>query len=143
MLELGAVLRGANGSPVPTTFVFGLDRGGGPALGPRFPERPGITPDALVTITAGPHNTAVSGTITDLEKGAVATIEPSQIRFAGSTLRVFVHTAQLPSTGRPIAQYRFAFWTQSHPGRDFGTVGSILPDSTMIPIGVSRTGPAR
>jgi hypothetical protein len=64
--EFGAILRGPNRSTAPAYFVFGVDRGSGASLGPLFAARPGITPDALVTITAAPNNTSVSGTITDL-----------------------------------------------------------------------------
>jgi hypothetical protein len=136
VLELGAILRGPNRSPAPAYYVFGIDRGSGASLGPRFPERPGITPDALVTITAGTNDANPSGTITDLRTGAVSTISPSAILFQGSTLRVFVDPAQLPSTGFPLSKYRFDFWVQSQLNGDFGTVGSFLPDMTEIPIGV-------
>jgi hypothetical protein len=136
VLELGAILRGPNRSPAPGYYVFGIDRGSGATLGPRFAERPGITPDALVTITVDTNNTNPSGTITDLRTGAVSTISPSAIQFEGSTLRVFVDAAQLPSTGFPISKYRFDFWVQSQLNGNFGTVGSFLPDAAEIPIGV-------
>ena len=141
-LELGAILRGPNRSPNPAYYVFGINRGSGTAVGPYFAARPGITPDALVTITAGSNNASWSGTITDLESGSVATINPSQIQLNGSTVRVFVNTSQLPSTGFATKHYHFAFWTQLQTGKDFGTVGSIAPDATMIPIGV-ETGRGR
>jgi hypothetical protein len=136
MLELGAILRGPNRSPAPAYYVFGIDRGSGASLGPRFPELPGITPDALVTITADTNGTNPTGTITDLKTGAVSTISPSQIQFQGSTLQVFVNPAQLPSTGVPIAKYRFAFWVQKQLNGGFNTVGSFLPETTETPIGV-------
>jgi len=136
ILELGAILRGPNRSPAPAYYVFGIDRGSGASLGPRFPARPGITPDALVTITAGTNGTNPSGTITDLRTGVVSTISPSAIHFDGSTLQVIVNTAQLPSTGFPVSKYRFNFWVQSQQGGGFGTVGSFLPDAGEIPIGV-------
>ena len=129
VLELGAILRGPNRSLAPAYYVFGIDRGSGASLGPRFPELPGITPDALVTITADTNDTNPTGTITDLRTGAVSTISPSEIQFDGSTLRVFVNPAQLPSTGFPLSKYRFDFWVQSQPGNNFATVGSILPDN--------------
>ena len=56
-LELGAILRGPNRSTAPAYYVFGIDRGSGSTLGPLFAAQPGITPDALVTITLGPNNT--------------------------------------------------------------------------------------
>ena len=55
------------------------------------------------------------------------------IQAKGSTLRVYVSTAQLPSTGAPVSQYRFAFWTQSLPGNNIANVGSFLPDSIHDP----------
>jgi hypothetical protein len=137
-LELGAILRGPNRSTAPAYYVFGIDRGSGSTLGPLFPERPGITPDALVTITLGPNNTNPTGTITDLRTGAVTTLATSEIQAKGSTLRVFLGTSQLPSTGLPVSQYRFAFWTQSLPANTLANVGSFLPDSSLIPIGRSE-----
>jgi hypothetical protein len=136
-LELGAILRGPNRSTAPAYFVFGIDRGAGAGLGPLFPARPGITPDALVTITAAPNNTSVSAAVTDLTTGAVTPLAPSAIQAKGSTLRVFVPLSELPSTGAPASQYRFAFWTQSQPGNSLANVGSFVPDSTMIPVGTS------
>jgi hypothetical protein len=136
ILELGAILRGPNRSPAPAYYVFGIDRGSGPALGSRFPELPGITPDALVTIANQTNNANPSGTITDLRTGATTPIDPSQIAFDGSTLRVFVNTSQLPSTGFPITKYRYSFWVQSQQNGGFNTVGSFLPSTTEIPIGV-------
>jgi hypothetical protein len=136
-LELGAILRGPNRSTAPAYYVFGIDRGSGASQGPLFAVRPGITPDALVTITAAPNNTSVSGTITDLETGTVTSLSPAAIQAKGSTLRVFVPVSELPSRGAPPSQYRFAFWTQSAPGNAIGNVGSFLPDTTMIVVGSS------
>jgi len=136
-LELGAILRGPNRSTAPAYYVFGIDTGSGSTLGPLFAARPGITPDTLVTITLGPNNTNPTGTITDLTTGTVTALPASAIQAQGSTLRVYVPTTQLPSTGAPVAQYRFAFWTQSLPGNNIANVGSFLPDSSLIPIGTS------
>jgi hypothetical protein len=136
-LELGAILRGPNRSTAPAYYVFGINRGSGQTLPPLFASRPGITPDSLVTITLGPNNSNPSGTITDLTTGAVTNLSPAAIQAKGSTLRVYVSTSELPSTGAPVSQYRFAFWTQSQPGNNLGDVGSFLPDSSMIPIGGS------
>lgn len=66
----------------------------------------------------------------------MTTINPSNILVVGSTMRVYVNTSQLPSTGFSINHYQFAFWTQDQLGNNFGTVGSMLPSSNMIPIGV-------
>jgi hypothetical protein len=136
-LELGSILRGPNRSTADAYYVYGIDTGSGSTLGPLFASRPGITPNDLVTITLGPNNTNPTGTITDLATGSVTTLSPSTIQAVGSTLRVYVPTTQLPSTGVPVSQYHFAFWTQSQPGDNIANVGSFLPDSTMIPIGTS------
>ena len=136
-LELGGILRGPNRSDAPAYYVFGIDRGSGSTLGPLFASRPGITPDSLVTITLGPNNANPTGTITDLTTNAVTALNPESIQAKGSTLRVFVPTSAPPSTGSPVSQYRFGFWTQSQPGDNIANVGSFLPDTTLIPIGSS------
>jgi hypothetical protein len=136
-LEIGAILRGPNRSTAPAYYVFGIDRGSGASVGPYFAARPEITPDALVTITAAPNNTSVSGTVTDLTSGAVTNLSPTAIQAKGSTLRVFVPDSDLPSNGFSPSQYRFAFWTQSQPGNNINNVGSFLPESTTIPVGDS------
>ena len=54
-IELAAIVRGPFTTYPGTTYVvFAVDRGAGRRLGPVFPERPGITPDALVTVRVGP-----------------------------------------------------------------------------------------
>jgi hypothetical protein len=137
-LELGAIVRGPFDEPVPAYVVFGIDRGSGASLGPAFSARPGLTPDALVTITVAPFGKGGTGTITDLKTGAVTSIDPSRIQVNGATLRVFLDTAQLPSTGLPAAKYRFAMWTRSQLDGGIENVASFLPDTSMIPIGVNR-----
>jgi hypothetical protein len=139
-LELGAILRGPEDEPVPAFYTFGLDRGAGGRLGPLFAARPGITPDALVTISVAPYGASASATITDRTTGAVTNIDPSQVQVKGAVVRVFVNTSLLPSQGRPVTQYRFAMWTSSQLNGGIETVGSFVPDATMIPIGVSRGG---
>jgi hypothetical protein len=137
-LELGAILRGPEDEPVPAYYTFALDRGAGPRLGPTFAARPGITPDALVTISVAPFSASASATVTDLTTGAVTNIDPSQVQVKGAVVRVFVNTAILPSEGRPVSQYRFAMWTSNQLIGGIENVGNFVPDSTMIPIGVSR-----
>lgn len=133
-LELGAIMRGPFDEAVPAYVVFGIDRGAGRRI---FAERPGITPDALVTITVNPHGAGAIGTVTDRTTGAVQPLDPSRILVRGSTLQVFVDSTLLPSKGLPPNRYRFALWTQDRPGNDVTSVGDFLPDS-MIPIGVQR-----
>jgi hypothetical protein len=138
VLEFGAIMRGPFHDPATSYYVFALNRGAGARLGPIFASRPGITPDALVTLTVGPYGSSASGTITDLTSGATQPIDPSTIKINGPALRVFLKTSQFPSEGLPIPKYRFAFWTQTQPGTDISTVASFAPESSMIPIGVLK-----
>jgi hypothetical protein len=141
-LELAAITRGPFSSNSATSeVVFGIDRGKGASLGPYFASRPGITPDALVTVTLGPYGQNNSATITDLITGATQTINPRDILVAGPTVRVFISASQLPSEGFPISHYRFAAWTQIvyYEGITYSgisAVGSFAPESSMIPIGI-------
>jgi hypothetical protein len=142
-LELAAITRGPFFDNSATSeVVFAIDRGKGATLGPSFASRPGITPDALVTVTVGPFGQNNSATITDLTTGATQTINPQNIKVAGPVVRVFIDASQLPSEGFPINQYRFAAWTQlvqyagvSYSG-GISSVGSFAPESSMIRIGV-------
>ncbi len=136
VLELGAIMRGPFHDPAPSYYVFGLNRGAGASLGPVFPSRPGITPDALVTLTVGPYGTTASGTITDLVTQATQVIAPANIKIVGPVVRVYLNTAQLPSHGWPLAKYHFAFWTQTQPGHNISTVASFAPANSMIPIDI-------
>jgi hypothetical protein len=138
VLELGAIMRGPFHDPAPSYYVFAFNRGAGTNLGPTFSAVPGITPDALVTITVGPYGSSASGTISDLTTGATQAIPGSSIKIQGPVLRVFLNASQLPSTGWPVQKYRFAFWTQTQPGNDITTVPSFAPNGSMIPIGVER-----
>jgi len=138
VLELGAIMRGPFHDPATSYYVFGLNRGAGASLGPRFASRPGITPDTLVTLTVGPFGSSASGTITDLTDGSTRSIDSSSIKINGPTIRVFLNANQFPSKGLPIKKYRFTFWTQTQPGTDISTVASFAPESSMIPIGVFK-----
>ena len=69
-IELGAIVRGPfTTTPFATDIVFAINRGAGQRLGPYYASRPGITPDALVTVTVGPYGQNNSATITDLTTG--------------------------------------------------------------------------
>jgi hypothetical protein len=137
-LELGAIMRGPFHDPAPSYYVFAFNRGVGATLGPTFASQPGITPDALVTISVGPYGSSATGIISDLTTGMIQAIPSSNIAINGPTVRVYLNTSQLPSTGWPIQKYRFAFWTQTQPGSDITTVASFAPGSSMIPIGVDK-----
>jgi hypothetical protein len=126
VLELGAIMRGPFHDPATSYYVFAFNRGAGASEGPTFASRPGITPDAIVTLAVGPYGQSATGTITDLTTHSTQAIPSSSIEIRGPVVRVFLKTSQLPSKGWPLAKYRFAFWTQSQPGNNISTV-VILP----------------
>ena len=138
VMEFATILRGEFRNPDTSYYVFAVDRGAGASRGPTFASRPGITPDALVTITVGPFGSSPSGEIRDLVDGSVRAIDPSRIAIRGATLRVFLDASQLPSRGAQLPRYRFAMWTQTSPGADIANVASFAPDASMIPIAVMR-----
>lgn len=138
-LELAGIMKGPFDEAVPAYVVFGVDRGAGASVGPRFASRPGITPDLAVTIQVAPHGTSATGTITDLTTGAVTSIDPSRIHVAGPTVRVFLDTGQVPPKGLKLARYRFSMWTQNTLG-GIDTVGSFVPETTMVRVGTQARG---
>ncbi|WP_165072001.1 hypothetical protein [Paludisphaera rhizosphaerae] len=138
VLEFATILRGEFRDPNTSYYVFAVDRGAGASRGAVFASRPGITPDALVTITVGPYGSSASGQIQDLTDGSVQTIDPSRIAIRGATLRVFLDAGQLPTRGAQLNRYRFAMWTQTQPGSDIANVASFAPDASMIPIAVLK-----
>ena len=138
VFELAAILRGEFRDPETSSYFFALDRGAGKRLGPTFAARPGITPDALVTITVGPFGSSATGTIRDLTDSSTQDIGASRIAVQRATLRVFLDSAQFASRGLALAKYRFAMWTQDEPGTDIATVASFAPDVAMTPIAVLK-----
>ena len=143
VLELGAIMRGPFHDPAPSYYVFAFNRGAGATLGPTFASHPGITPDALVTITVGPYGSSATGIITDLTTHSTQVIPTSSIMIQGPVVRLFLNTAQLPSEGWTLQKYRFAFWTQTQPGNNIANVASFAPGSSMIPIGVLKSVTAK
>jgi hypothetical protein len=140
VLELGALANAPfTRSDATSQVVFAINRGEGRALGPAFPSVPGITPDALVTITIGPYASSYAGTITDLTTGATQAISPSDIQVNGVAVRVLVHSNQIPSKGLPLKKYTFASWTELSPYSGINLVGSFAPEDSMIPIGILTT----
>jgi hypothetical protein len=136
-IELAAIVRGPFTTYPGTTYiVFAINRGAGGRLGPAFASRPGITPDALVTVEVGPYGRSNSATITDLTTGATQSISPSLISVAGPTVRLLVSANQLPSEGFPVKKYTFAAWTEIQPNATISEVGSFIPEDSMVPIGV-------
>jgi len=136
-IELAAITRGPFTTyPGTTIIVFAINRGAGARLGPAFAREPGITPDALVTVTVGPNGQSNSATVTDLTTGTTQPLSPPLIQVAGPTVRVLVSTSQLPSEGLPVSKYRLAAWTEVQLGAPYQDVGSFAPVDSMIPIGV-------
>jgi hypothetical protein len=136
-IELGAIARGPfTTTPFATTIVFAINRGAGQRLGPYYPGRPGITPDALVSVTVGPYGRNNSATITDLTTGLTQTISSPVIQVAGPTVRILLNSSQLPSEGFSLKHYTFAVWAATEPNAPFQDVGSFVPEDSMIPIGV-------
>jgi len=136
-IELAAIVRGPFTTYPGTTYiVFAINRGAGARLGPYFASRPGITPDALVTVTVGPFGQSNSATITDLTTGTSQPLTPPEIQVSGPVVRLLVSTSQLPSKGLPVTKYQFAVWTETEPDAPYQDVGSFVPEESMIPIGV-------
>lgn len=135
-IELAAVVRGPfTTTPFATSIVFAINRGAGGQIGPAFASRPGITPDALVTVTVGPFGQNNSATITDLTTGTTEPIS-APISVAGPTVRILLPASALPSKGFKIQNYKFAVWTEAAPNSPIQDVGSFIPEDSMIPIGV-------
>jgi hypothetical protein len=140
VLELGAIANGPFArSEATSQVVFGINRGEGSSLGAVFPSEPGITPDALVTITIGPFASSYSGTITDLTTGATQAISPNDIQINNVAVRVLVNSNQIPSKGLPLKKYTFASWTELSPYTGINLVGSFAPETAMDRIGVLTT----
>ena len=135
-IELGAIVRGPfTTTPFATDIVFAINRGAGARIGPAFASRPGITPDALVTVTVGPYGQGNSATLTDLTTGTTMPISVP-ISVAGPTVRILLPESLLPSEGFSVKKYQFAVWTESEANASIQDVGSFIPENLMIPIGV-------
>jgi hypothetical protein len=136
-IELGAIVRGPfTTTPFASSIVFAIDRGAGQRLGPYYPSRPGITPDALVTVTVGPYGQNNSATITDLTTGTTQPISSPVISVAGPTVRILLDASQLPSEGFKLNQYTLAVWTETQSDAPIQDVGRFAPEDSMVPIGV-------
>jgi hypothetical protein len=136
-IELAAIVRGPfTTTPRTTYIVFAINRGAGGQLGPAFASRPGITPDATVTVQVGPYGVGNSAWITDLTTGATQSINPALISVAGPTVRLLVSESQLPREGFALSKYTFAVWTETEQNAPISQVGSFIPEDSMVPIGV-------
>ena len=139
-IELAAIVRGPFTTYPGTTYVvFALNRGAGARLGPVFPDRPALTPDALVTVRVGPDGLSNSATVTDLTTGLTHPLNPDIIQVRGPVVRSLVPASQLPSNGFPLSGYKFAAYTQLVQNGDYAQTGSFVPENSMIPIGVETT----
>lgn len=135
-IELAAIVRGPfTTTPFATDIVFAINRGDGANLGPVYGSRPGITPDALVTVTVGPYGQNNSATITDLTTGTTEPISVP-IKVSGPTVRILVPESLLPSKGFPVNKYQFAVWTEAEANAPITGVGSFIPENSMDLIGV-------
>jgi hypothetical protein len=139
VLELGAIMRGPFHDPAPSYYVFAFNRGARASQGATFASKPGITPDALVTLTVGPYGSSATGSMTDLTTHSTQVIRSSSIAIQGPVVRVFLKTSQLPSRGWPLQKYHFAFWTQTQSGNTISSVASFAPGLSTIPIGVLKS----
>ena len=136
-IELGAIVRGPfTTTPFGTNIVFAINRGAGGRLGPYYPSRPGITPDALVTVSVGAFGRNNSASITDLTTGTTQPITAPTISVAGPTVRILLDASQLPSEGFKLKAYTFAVWTATQLNAPIQDVGSFVPEDSMVPIGV-------
>lgn len=135
-LQLAAILRGPIDIPTPSYYVFGIDRGAGGAAGP-FPGLPGIRYDALVTVAWHADGPGVTASVTDLVSNTTTPIDGARIKVQGATLRVYVPTDLLPSQGLATRNYRFAFWTRDALDGGIEQIGSFVPGTASIPIGVA------
>ena len=142
-IELAAIVRGPfTTSPIASTIDFAINRGAGHRLGPYYPARPGITPDALVSVTVGPHGQNNSATITDLTTGTTRPISSPVISVAGPTVRILLNASELPSEGFSLSHYTFAAWAATRPNAPFQDVGSFAPEDSMVPLGIeTMVGP--
>jgi hypothetical protein len=141
-LEFGAIVRGPfTTTPFATDIVFAINRGAGARIGPAFASRPGITPDALVTVTVGPYGQGNSANLTDLTTGTTTPISVP-ISVAGPTVRILLNQSQLPSEGFSVKKYQFAIWTEGEANAPIQDVGSFIPENSMIPIGVETNANA-
>lgn len=136
-IELGAIVRGPfTTTPFGTNIVFAINRGAGGRLGPYYPSRPGITPDALVTVSVGAFGQNNSATITDLTTGTTRPIAAPTISVNGPTVRILLNSSQLPSEGLKLKRYTFAVWTAMQPNAPIQDVGSFVPEDSMVRIGL-------
>ncbi len=141
-IELAAITRGPfTTTPFPTYVVFAINRGAGARLGPVFPQRPTLIPDALVTVAVGPDGHGNSATVTDLTTGTTVPLSPQIIQVKGPVVRVLVSAKQLPSEGFKLQNYTFGVYTQLFANAPYEDTGSFLPENSMIPLGVETNVP--
>jgi hypothetical protein len=119
----------------PAVYVWGVDRSGNLSAGP-FTDRPNITFDAVVIVRLDSSLTPTTE-IMDLDTGTTTTLPTSAAHIHGATVTVKVPASLLPSTGLPLAQYRFNYWPEDGGPPISSSVASFLPESNDIQVGVS------
>lgn len=133
-LELAAIMRGPVHNPVPSYYIWGIDRGG-PSNANTTPGLPGVHYDSEVIVAVTPSG--ISGSVRDLQTDTTSAISGSQISVKGSTIRVFVSPSLLPANnGVPASKFRFGFWAATDPDGGNSAIESFVPNDASIPVGI-------
>jgi hypothetical protein len=122
--------------PVPAVYAFGIDRGGATHPGP-FPDRPGVTFDAVVVVTLGASSAAPSARVVDLANRTETPLPSGSARVHGRQVEVVVPASLLPSTGSDPAHYRYNYWPEDGRSTAPEDVASFAPEFTTAPVGSS------
>jgi hypothetical protein len=119
----------------PAAYVWGVDRNGNLPPG-AFPDRPGVTFDAVVVVRLDASLTPTAQVI-DLTSGASTDLPASSVRIRGATIRVKLPASLLPSTGLPPGQYGFNYWPEDGGPPIPSSIASFAPESTDAQVGSS------
>ena len=91
-LELAAITRGPFFRNSATSeVVFAIDRGKGATLGPTFASRPGITPDALVTVTVDQRRVGNGRKRPDISQDGIVAVQATTFPWHLASLGVIRH----------------------------------------------------
>ncbi len=123
----------------PADYAFLINRGGASSPGP-IPDRPGITYDAVVSVTTGLGGT--SGTVTLFNSSgqpqSVIALATGAVHIVGGSVIVTVPESALPASSLSaahsgIASYRYAFIGEI-PGGSFHDIAGLVPEFASIPM---------
>jgi hypothetical protein len=122
----------------PAVYTFLINRGSANSIGP-IPGRPGISYDAMVSVTTSSAGT--SGNVTLLSSSgqleSVVPLRTGAIRIIGGSVIATVPENELPasspSTSHGIASYRYAFIGRV-PGASFHNIAGLTPEYASIPM---------